>query len=55
MAGPEEQPMDGLFNRNGSSRRIGEVIVTSTTEFEAQSVELHSAPALGGAVDISVH
>jgi len=44
--------MDGLFNRNGSTRRIGEVIATSTTEFEAQSVELHSAPPLGGLVRV---
>jgi hypothetical protein len=35
-----------------SSFRAGEVVATSTTEFEAQAVELHRAPPLGALVRV---
>ena len=37
-----------------ASPRAGEVVATSTTEFEAQAVELHRSPPLGALVAVQL-
>jgi hypothetical protein len=40
------------MNTGNGSARLGEVIATSTTQFEAQCVRLHEAPPLGSLVRV---